>query len=141
MTEEEVRLIKKTWKLVRAIDPAMVGDLFYSKLFNDHPALRNMFPDKMDEQYRKLMDMLSLVVARLDKLDELTNDISEMARRHVGYGVRPAHYKMVGSALLWTLQQGLGKDWTPEVREAWIKCYNTLADVMINAPTLQEKNS
>jgi nitric oxide dioxygenase len=137
MTEEQVKLVKKTWKMVRAIDPVMVGDLFYSKLFNDHPALRNMFPKKMDEQYRKLMDMLSTVVARLEKLDELTNDISEMARRHVGYGVRPAHYKMVGSALLWTLQQGLGNDWTQEVKEAWIKCYNTLADTMIAASTTQ----
>jgi hemoglobin-like flavoprotein len=93
----------------------------------------------MNEQYRKLMDMLNIVVARLDNLDELTNEISGMARRHLGYGVRPAHYKMAGSALLWTLQQGLGNDWTPEVKEAWIKCYSTLADVMISASSLQEK--
>lgn len=141
MTDEQVKLVKSTWKLVRSIDPVIVGDLFYSKLFNEHPALRKMFPQKMDQQYRKLMEMLSTIVARLERFDELTKDIADMARRHVGYGVRPAHYKMVGSALLWTLQQGLGKDWTPKVEEAWIKCYTTLADTMINASTLQENGN
>jgi len=119
--------------MIRGIDPLLVGDLFYTKLFTDHPSLRHMFPQKMDGQYRKLMDMLSIIVARLEKLDELTSDIADMARRHVKYGVRPAHYKMVGNALLWTLQHGLGKDWTPDVKEAWIKCYTTLSDAMINA--------
>lgn len=125
--------------MIRQVDPVLVGDLFYSKLFADTPSLRHMFPKKMDEQYRKLIDMLNIVVARLERLDELNEEITEMANRHVGYGVRPAHYKMVGTALLWTLQHGLGKDWTPEVKEAWVKCYTTLADTMINAPTLQAK--
>ena len=140
MTEEQVRLVKRTWKMVRDIDPAIVGDLFYSKLFSDKPALRSMFPRHMNLQYHKLMDMLSTIIVRLDKLEELTNDIAEMARRHVGYGVRPAHYKIVGGALLWTLEHGLGNDWTPDVKEAWIKCYTTLSETMIKASTLQAKN-
>ena len=133
MTEEQIILIQKTWRIFRSIDPLLVGDTFYSKLFNDTPALRKMFPKNMDEQYKKLMDMLSIVVARLDHLYDLSEDISAMARRHVHYGVRPAHYKLVGKALLWTLQQGLGPDWTDEVKEAWIKCYTTLSEKMISA--------
>ena len=140
MTEEQVRLVKRTWKMVRDIDPAIVGHLFYSKLFSDKPALRSMFPRHMNLQYHKLMDMLSTIIVRLDKLEELTNDIAEMARRHVGYGVRPAHYKIVGGVLLWTLEHGLGNDWTPDVKEAWIKCYTTLSETMIKASTLQAKN-
>jgi hemoglobin-like flavoprotein len=133
MTAEQTILIKKTWKMFRSIDPALVGDAFYSKLFSDTPALRKMFPKNMNEQYRKLMDMLSTVVARLDNLNELTDDIAAMAQRHVQYGVRPAHYKLVGKALLWTLEQGLGNDWTEEVKEAWITCYTILSETMINA--------
>ena len=119
--------------MFRSIDPALVGDAFYSKLFSDTPALRKMFPKNMNEQYRKLMDMLSTVVARLDNLNELTDDIAAMAQRHVQYGVRPAHYKLVGKALLWTLEQGLGNDWTEEVKDAWANCYTVLSDTMINA--------
>ena len=61
------------------------------------------------------------------------SDIAAMAQRHVAYGVKPAQYKKVGEALLWTLEQGLGNDYTPQVKEAWTKCYTTLANAMINA--------
>ena len=137
MTEEQIILIKKTWKLFRDINPLMVGDTFYSKLFADNPGLRKMFPKYMNEQYTKLIDMLSTIVARLDHLGDLTIEIMAMARRHVQYGVKPEHYPLVGKALLWTLEQGLGKDWNEAVKEAWTKCYNTLADTMIKASSPQ----
>lgn len=137
MTDEQIILIKKTWKLFRDINPALVGDTFYAKLFADNPALRKMFPKNMNEQYTKLIDMLSTIVARLDHLGDLTNEITAMARRHVQYGVKPEHYRLVGNALLWTLEQGLGKDWTQEIKEAWSECYTTLADTMIKASSPQ----
>lgn len=133
MTKEEIILIKRTWKLFREINPVVVGDTFYSKLFLENPSVRKMFPKDMSLQYQKLIDMLSTIVGRLDTLDELSSDIAAMAQRHVAYGVKPAQYEKVGEALLWTLEQGLGKDYTPEVKEAWTKCYTTLADAMINA--------
>lgn len=138
MTDAEIRLVKQSWKTLRAIDPVIVGDLFYSKLFMANPSLRNMFPKMMDEQYTKLMDMLSVIIARLDRMDELNEDIAAMARRHVHYGVRPAHYKLVGNALLWTLRQGLGQDWTLDVEQAWTKCYSNLADTMMRATELKK---
>ena len=138
MTDAEIRLVKQSWRTLRAIDPGIVGDLFYSKLFMANPSLRNMFPKKMDEQYNKLMEMLSVIIARLDRMDELNYDIAAMARRHIQYGVRPAHYKLVGNALLWTLRQGLGQDWTLEVEQAWTKCYSNLADTMMRAAELKK---
>ncbi|HEX6191683.1 MAG TPA: globin domain-containing protein [Chitinophagaceae bacterium] len=133
MTVEQKILIKKTWKMFRGIDPSVIGDTFYSKLFNDTPGLRRMFPSNMDDQYKKLIDMLSVIVARIDNLDELNEDITAMARRHLHYGVRPGHYKLVGKALLWTLEQGLGRDWSAEVEEAWTQCYSTISEIMIRA--------
>ena len=133
MTKEEIILIKRTWKLFREINPVVVGDTFYSKLFIENPSLRKMFPKEMTLQYQKLIDMLSTIVGRLDNLEDLAGDIAAMARRHVAYGVKPGQYKKVGEALLWTLEQGLGNDWNEEVKEAWIKCYTTLSDAMIAA--------
>ena len=133
MTEAQIILIKKTWKMFRDIKPELVGDIFYSKLFADNPSLKKMFPKNMNEQYHKLIDMLSTVVGRLDNFEDLSGDIAAMAQRHVAYGVKPAQYQKVGEALLWTLEQGLGKDFTPEVKEAWTKCYTTLSDAMIAA--------
>jgi nitric oxide dioxygenase len=139
MTEMQIGLVKRTWKIFRGIDPGLVGDTFYSKLFNDNPSLRRMFPNSMEQQYRKLIDMLSTIVARLEKMDELKDDITAMAQRHTGYGVRAGHYKLVGKALLWTLKQGLGNDWTKDVEEAWTTCYSVLSTAMINAAGYQQK--
>lgn len=133
MKESDILLIKRSWRVFREMDPAVIGDAFYSKLFSYNPSLRKMFPSNMSLQYQKLMDMFNTIIARLDKLDDLTNEISAMAQRHVRYGVRPAHYKLVGNALLWTLKQGLGNDWTPEVANAWTKCYALLSEAMILA--------
>ncbi|HOZ52966.1 MAG TPA: globin family protein [Chitinophagaceae bacterium] len=133
MTDEQIQIVKKSWKKFRGVNPAVVGDLFYSKLFIDNPSLRKMFPSDMEKQYEKLIDMLNAIVIRLDKLQEMSVEIQAMAQRHVGYGVKPAHYKLVGNALLWTLEKGLGDDWTEDVKAAWTACYTILADTMIKS--------
>lgn len=79
MTNEQVKLIKQSWRLFRGIDPAVVGDLFYSKLFADNPSLKKMFPKNMEGQYTKLVDMLTAIVTRLDNPGQLADDITVMA--------------------------------------------------------------
>ena len=69
MTDTQVQLIRSSWKNFRALDPGVVGDLFYSKLFLEHPEFRKMFPADMKEQHRKLIDMLSYIVSRLDGME------------------------------------------------------------------------
>lgn len=133
MTARQISIIQNSWKLLRALDPGTVGDVFYSRLFFTHPALRSMFPEKLDAQHQKLISMLNMVVARLDRLDELSADIAALARRHTGYGVRDEHYPPVLEALLWTLERGLGTDWNAETQEAWRTCLLSLATAMQQA--------
>jgi hemoglobin-like flavoprotein len=133
MTAEEIKLIKRSWRVFREISPGIVGDTFYSKLFMEHPSLRKMFPKDMHLQYQKLVDMLSFIVSRLDNMDGLTDDIVAMGKRHEGYGVKPEQYKMVGEALIWTLGKGLGNDFTLDVKNAWLKCYHHLSSIMTGA--------
>lgn len=83
--------------------------------------------------------MLGYVISKLDKLDEIVDEVSKLAVRHVQYGVKDEHYGVVAIALLWTLEQGLGEDWTPEVKEAWITCYTILSGAMIQACNQSEK--
>lgn len=131
MTPKQIQLIKRSWRLFQQIKPAIVGDVFYSKLFEISPPLRKMFATDMNAQYEKLMGMLSLIVTRLDNLDVISTEINDMAVRHAKYGATSSHYKMVGNALLWTLEQGLGNDWNEELKEAWEQCYNTLSEAML----------
>ena len=131
LTKKEISLIKKSWSLLEKIDPIVIGDIFYSKLFFENPELRKIFPQDMEGQYKKLVDMLDTIVIRLENLDELKGDIVAMAKRHNDYGVRPHHYNLVGKALLYTLQKGLCTNWNDEVRSAWINCYAILSGTMI----------
>ena len=133
MTKQQIKLVKTSWSHFRNINPDVVADAFYSKLFLDHPHLQKMFPKDMKEQYKKVVYIFNIVVARLDRFDELTADVVAVGGRHKGYGVKVEHYKMVGDALLWTLENGLGSDWNEEVGEAWSTCYTILSDTMIKA--------
>lgn len=137
MTHQEVLLVKNSWKIFQAINPVLVGDVFYTKLFMTAPKLRHLFSTSKEEQSKKLIEMLNVIVGRLNRLDELTEDIRQLALRHAGYGVKAEHYNAVGMALLWTLEKGLGKDWTKDVEDAWVACYTILADTMINASLVE----
>jgi nitric oxide dioxygenase len=91
-----------------------------------------MFPADMTEQRKKLMGMLAAVVSGLGDLPSILPAASALAKRHVAYGARSEHYPVVGSALLWTLEKGLGDSWTPEVANAWTTAYGTLSGYMIS---------
>jgi nitric oxide dioxygenase len=85
----------------------------------------------MEEQGRKLMAMLGTVVGALDRLDQLVPAAQSLAKRHVAYGVQPAHYAPVGEALIDTLAKGLGDEFDIETRASWLTAYGTLSSVMI----------
>jgi hemoglobin-like flavoprotein len=133
MTTQQVNLVKTSWKMFQDISPTLIGDVFYSKLFMAVPKVRPMFHITTEEQSGKLIEMLNVIVGRLDRLHELSEDIRQLAIRHVSYGVKAEHYQPVGDALLWTLAQGLGKDWNDEVKDAWATCYRLLSQTMIDA--------
>ena len=130
MTPEQVTLVQESFAKVAPIsDQAAV--MFYDRLFETAPQVKAMFPADMTEQRRKLMATLAVVVNGLAKLESILPAASALAQRHVAYGAKPAHYPVVGAALLWTLEKGLGEAWTPAVAEAWTAAYGTLSGFMI----------
>ena len=132
MTLEQIELVKKTWSQVSG-NPDAVAELFYGKLFATAPQVRPLFPEDMKEQGAKLMQMLAVAVANLDRLGDVRPALVALAERHVDYGTVPEHYPVVGQVLLDTLDEGLGEDFTPEVRATWAEVYGKLSDIMIEA--------
>ena len=129
MNEHQKYLVQSSFEKVAPIADTAAA-LFYGRLFELDPSLRPLFPADLREQGRKLMSMLTLAVRGLDRPDQLIPAVQGLGRRHVGYSVKPEHYQVVGSALLWTLKEGLGEDFTPEVKDAWIAVYTLLATTM-----------
>jgi len=130
MTPEQIRLVRATWSEVVPIANT-AARLFYGRLFEIEPDLRRLFQQTdMTSQRTKLLQTLSVAVAALDKMDTLGPALAALGRRHEGYGVEDRHYDLVGAALLWTLEQGLGDGFTPSVRDAWTAAYTMLAAAM-----------
>jgi len=131
MTPDQVKLVQESFAKVAPIsDQAAV--MFYDHLFEIAPSVKGMFPTDMNEQRRKLMATLAIVVNGLSNLEMILPAASSLATRHVAYGAKAEHYPVVGEALLWTLEKGLGAGWTPEIAEAWTAAYATLSGFMIS---------
>lgn len=132
MTPEQIELVQTTWAKV-APNADQVAVLFYGRLFEIAPEVKPLFKSDMTEQGKKLMTMLAVAVNGLPKLETIVPAVQDMGVRHTDYGVTSEHYDSVAAALLWTLEQGLGEDFTPAVKEAWTETYVTLATVMKEA--------
>ena len=131
MTPDQVRLVQQSFAKVAPIaDQAAI--IFYDRLFEVAPAVKALFPADLAEQPKKLMATLAAVVNGLSNIESILPAASALAVRHVTYGAKAEHYPVVGGALLWTLQKGLGEAWTPDVAAAWTAAYGTLSTYMIS---------
>lgn len=132
MNQKQIDLVQQSFAKVLPISEAAAG-LFYLRLFQLDPSLEKMFKGDMKQQGRMLMSMLNTAVQGLSNLGQIVPAVQSLGRRHAGYGVSRGHYATVGEALLWTLERGLGADFTADTREAWTEAYGLLAGVMQQA--------
>jgi hemoglobin-like flavoprotein len=129
MTSEQTTLVQTSFAQVAPIADT-AATLFYDRLFELNPSLRGLFREDLREQRMKLMAMLTTAVNNLHQWHAVAPHVKQLGLRHVGYGVKAADYDTVGTALIDTLEKGLGEAFTPPVRDAWIACYTTIAAEM-----------
>jgi len=133
LTLRQKELVQGSWEKVVPI-ATTAAELFYAKLFELDPEVKSLFANSdMNDQGKKLMQMIGAAVKGLDTLGELVPAVQKLGKRHVDYGVEVKHYDTVGAALLDTLTKGLGDDFDAETKEAWTITYTTLATVMKEA--------
>ncbi|HTS39092.1 MAG TPA: globin family protein [Xanthobacteraceae bacterium] len=132
MDARQVTLVQESFEKVAALGEK-VAELFYAELFAIEPSLRDMFKSNMQEQHRKLLSTLAMVIRSLQAPEKIMGPAQKLAVKHLDYGVQPVHYTYVGNALLRTLKKGLGDQFTPELRDAWVEVFRTLATIMKQA--------
>jgi nitric oxide dioxygenase len=130
VTPDQVKAIQESFSKLKPISDK-AAELFYGRLFEIAPATKPLFRGDMKEQGRMLMAVLATVVHGLGNLESVLPAARALAKRHVWYGVKAADYAPVGAALLWTLERGLGEQWTPELASAWAATYKMLSEFMI----------
>jgi len=131
LTNEQVALIQDSFAKVEPIaDKA--AEIFYNKLFEFDPYLKPLFKGSMVVQGNKLMKTLKVAIAGLNDLSKIVPVLENLAVKHVSYGARPQDYTTVGNALIFTLKTGLGAEFTPQVKQAWVDLFRLVAQVMKN---------
>lgn len=129
MTQREQRLVRESFDAVREISGPL-ATLFYGRLFELAPEVRQMFRGDIRTQGGKLMEMLAAVVGHLDRLDELNPVLRDMGRRHAGYGVVASQYDVVAQALIWSLGHALEGSWSHDQKAAWRTVISKIAHEM-----------
>jgi hemoglobin-like flavoprotein len=133
VSKADIDLVRQSFAKVEPLS-IVVARTFYERLFEINPEVQALFNGDMEAQGEQLMHMIGAAVAGLDDLEALVPIVQQLGARHRKYGVQVPHYAAVAEALLWTLEQGLGDAFTPDVREAWVNVYSLLAETMIAAP-------
>lgn len=132
LTDRQITLVQTSFE--RAVtDIDTFAALFYHHLFTLHPEAQALFKGDMQTQGRKLVHMLLSVLNLMNEPVRVEEEIRQMALRHVEYGVASEHYDLVGEALIWSLQQQLGDQFTDEMEATWRAVYDWMVTVARNA--------
>ena len=134
----QVEVLEKSFDEIKPQADGFVAS-FYDNLFTAHPEARPLFDTTdMQAQKKKLLNSLVLVVENLRKPDVLGGALRGLGARHVKYGALPAHYPLVGEALLTTFEQYLQDKWTPQVKQAWVDAYGAISEIMLDGADYSE---
>lgn len=132
MENKIIQNVQNSFQSVLPIS-AQAAAIFYSKLFEKDPSLQPLFKGDMKEQGKKLMMMLSMAVNSLTNKPSLVPVLENLGKRHLAYGVSDEMYDTVGTALIETLETGLGESFTEDIKSSWVAVYTQIASIMKNA--------
>lgn len=136
MTSKTIHVLRSSFARVEALGH-VAALIFYKRLFELAPQLRPMFPGAIEEQSKKLIDILSSAVGMLERPEDLRVALEQLGARHAGYGVKTEHYDVVGTALVDMLASVLAENFTPPVRAAWTGLYETIESTMLSGSARQ----
>ncbi len=123
------RLLRETLELALAGEgfPAR----FYEVLFSAHPEVRPMFHrNSAGAQQKMFAQKLCAIVDSAHEPERMAAEIRATAASHRVYGVRDEMYDWVGEALIVTLREACGSQWTPEAEKAWRDAYGLIVAAM-----------
>jgi hemoglobin-like flavoprotein len=129
MTPDQVYLIRKSFAELSRHDH-VAALVFYRRLFEIDPALRPLFVGDIEQQAKKLIDMLAALISMIERPVGLDMELRAMGARHLDYGVKDEHYATVGAALIDMLSEVLGGKFTPQMRESWLALYGAVEATM-----------
>lgn len=132
MTEEQIRLVRDSFDqaVARRED---LAEFFYACLFDLSPGMKSLFKGDIASQAQSFMEMIAVVVNGMTTKQAISPALEMLGTSHRGIDIETAHYAPFGQALIWSLAQTLGSQFTPETRQAWEDWYELVAQTMAAA--------
>lgn len=127
-----VPLLRSSFELVLARSPNLTTR-FYEILFEKYPQVKPLFGKRRAQEQQATM-LASALVAVVDHLEDapwLTEQLGALGAKHVEYGVTDDMYPFVGDALLSTLAEVAGADWSDELHTQWAAAYGAIVDLAL----------
>ena len=140
LTAADIRLIRQSFRTVVAHQQELTR-LFYDKLFEVDPSLRQLFQIDSQATQSKFMRMLAIFVSLMEDTTQLQDHAAKLGQRHVQYGVQPTYFDSSESALLWSLEKILGKRFTGPTRSAWYRLHQNIRIAATNPDQYHNGNA
>jgi len=148
LDNRDIDLVQQTFGRVAMLGADTVGKVIFMKIFKKAPGAIALFsfkdegvePTKLFRNgspavahVTKVVTTVGTAVSLLRDLDTLVPVLQGLGLKHQTLGVAPAHYDVVGEAVIESLQVALGGNFTEPVKNAWLKVFGTVKKVMTEA--------
>jgi hemoglobin-like flavoprotein len=131
MSPIQIELINRSWDKLAWNSSRLVSS-FHVHLFNVDPDAQTLFVGDKGQKVTGMMSMIDVAIGLLDHWELFTRKLGDFGQRHVDYGVMELHYRGFGEALMLTLGEFLGPEFTPDTQDAWAEFYSLMAQSMID---------
>jgi hemoglobin-like flavoprotein len=130
MTPEQIELVESS---IAALGGRLdeTATVFYQRLFELDPSLRDMFSHDLAAQQRRFGVELAFIASSIREHDRFVHAAGELGARHVGYGVRASHVRTAREALLDALRTIFGNGWSASLEQAWSLAYRLVTEAMM----------
>lgn len=129
VSQENIQIVKDTWADLIGHGPE-IGQQFYEQLFRQHPEYKKLFKENDKDQHKKLAFAITLIVTKLNKLDQIGEEVHSLAARHVKYGVKPEYFEPFIRLFVETIANVHAERWKPEYSTAWYEVMKAVGDAI-----------
>jgi hemoglobin-like flavoprotein len=128
MTRDEITRVQASWRAVGSVK-RVAAELFYVKLFELDSTLKLLLADRQTRE-QKFLQIVDATVNGLEHSEVMMSAVRELGIRHPLFGDSDEHHGPVATALFWSLEKCLRRDFTDEVRAAWRNVYEVLSKTL-----------
>lgn len=130
MNENAVKLVQASWRKVETAGPAAAA-LFHCNLLGSRPWLTAPYNGYVDERDAMVMRTFGHAVKGMHLLETHSALLLQIGRVNAICGVQSHHYPYFEVALLQTLGQILGDEFTEPLKQAWTAVFGTMTRLML----------